>query len=270
MDTAYCTQDQTKYYVANFAQLSESEIGGKRRHLICVECGWPAYFKRAATSGQGACFGARPHATTCSLGTPQSKKGLGSDEVQDILRNPMNHIRIDINYGAHEKINGDPTDIDKTNTRGGRFTGEGPRGPSPMQRRLRPLLKALISSEQFRQSNVTVELPRHTALPANQFFVNFDSVTESYANLFRGYWGLVFDTGMTSDGSLWLNTGKYDDLSILISPDKYESFKRKFDFQFDRDLEGMHMLVFGKLRQARTGKLIVDVEELDFCTLCDD
>ncbi|MCD1588957.1 hypothetical protein K7H09_23420 [Halomonas sp. IOP_14] len=270
MDTAYCTADGTPYYITNFAQLSESEIASKRRQLICVECRWPAYFKRAATSGQGACFGARPHAPTCSLGAPPSKKGPGSNEVQDILRNPMNHIRIDINYGAHEKVNGDPSDVDKANTRGGRFTGDGPRGPSPMQRRLRPLLKTLIESEQFRNSNIMIELPRYTALPANQFFVNFDAVDETLANEFRGYWGLIFDTGMSPDGSFWLNTGKYDDLSILITPEKYVEFKRKFNFQLDRELEGVHLLVLGKLRKAWSGKLIIDVDDVDRCALCDD
>lgn len=270
MDTAYCTLDGHTYHVTSFSQLSASDMQAKRRHLICPECRWQAYFKRAATSGQGACFGARPHSPNCGLTAPVSLRGPGSDETQDILHNSMDHIVIDLNYGAHETIHGDPEDVDNTRGRGGRFTGEGHRGPARMNRRLRPLLKSLISSEQFRNSSMIIELTQHTTLPVNQFFVNFSDISDQHEGTFRGYWGLVFDTGMSNDGAFWLNTGKYSDLSVLITSDLYSDFRQRAGFQQESELEGMHVLVLGKLRRATTGKLIVDVDSVDLCTLCDD
>lgn len=271
MDTAYCKLDQESYHIMTFAQLPDDEIQEKRRHLACLECGWQAYFKRAATSGQGACFGARPHAPNCSLAAPISDRGPGSRETRDILRNPMDHIVIDLNYGAHEQRHTDEDESDADEkARGGRFSGSGPRGPAKMNRRLRPLLKGLISSAEFRRSSSMMELPRHTSLPVNQFFVHFNDIAEEHEDSFHGYWGLVFDTGMSQNGTFWLNTGEYDDLSVMIPADLYADFKRKEGFQFDYDLEGMHVLVLGHLRKAQTEKLYIEVESLDRCVLCDD
>lgn len=271
MDTAYCKLDQKPYHIMTFAQLSDDEIQKKRRHLACPECGWQAYFKRAATSGQGACFGARPHAPDCSLAAPVSDRGPGSSEVRDILRNPMDHIVIDLNYGAHEKRHIDEEESDANGkAKGGSFSGTGSRGPAKMNRRLRPLLKGLISSEEFRRSSAMIELPRHTSLPANQFFVHFNDISEEHVNNFRGYWGLIFDTGMSLNGTFWLNTGEYDHLSVMVPDDLYADFKKRIGFRFDHDLEGMHILVLGHLRRAQTGKLYIEVESLDRCTLCDD
>lgn len=271
MDTAYCKIDNKHYHIMTFAQLEPSELQQKRRHLTCPECGWQAYFKRAATSGQGACFGARPHAPDCSLAALPSEKGPGSSEVRDMLRNPMDHIVIDLNYGAHKDRHVDGEESESVaKVRGGRFTGPEERGPSKMNRRLRPLLKALISSEQFRHSSAMIELPRHTSLPANQFFVHFNDISEEHEGGFHGYWGLVFDTGMSQNRTFWLNTGEYDALSVMLPAELYADFKRRAGFRFDHELEGMHVLVLGHLRRARSEKLYIEVESLDRCTLCDD
>ncbi|MCL7931680.1 hypothetical protein [Halomonas llamarensis] len=272
MDTAYCKLDGVTYYIASFASLPQREIQEKRRHLLCPDpkCGWQAYFKRAASSGQGACFGARPHAPNCSLAAPISESGPGSNETKDILRNPMDHIVIDTAFGAHGSLHIDGEDEAPGAPRGGRFTGDGPRGPAKMNRRLRPLLKSLISSEQFRRSSSVIELPQYLSLPVNQFFVHFDDAGPEHENRFHGFWGLVFDTGMSYSGAFWLNTGEYDELSVMIPAHLYDDFKKRFGFQLDYELEGMHVLVLGRLRAAQSGKQYIELEDLSMCALCDD
>lgn len=270
MDIAHCQLDGRNYHIEEFADLPSSSLYEKRRHLICTECGWKAYFKRAAVSGQGACFGARPHSPNCSLAVPISERGLGGRETRDILLNPMGHIVIDTAYGAHETLHTDEGDDGSGATRGGRFTGDGPRGPARMNRRLRPLLKSLISSENFRNSATWVELPGHTTLPVNRFFVSFEEIGPEHENTFHGYWGLIYDTGKYNDGPFWLNTGKYDELSIMVPDNLYTDFKRRADIQFGHELEGMHVLVLGRLKTAMSGKQYIELEDLGMCALCDD
>ena len=107
-------------------------------------------------------------------------------------------------------------------------------------------------------------------MPVNEFFVNFSDTTADHDGSFHGYWGLIFDTGMSPNGTFWLNTGEYDDLSVMVPAHLYSDFRRRAKVTSDSELEGMHVLVLGKLREASTRKLIIELEDLDRLALCDD
>ncbi|SJN08832.1 hypothetical protein CZ787_00125 [Halomonas citrativorans] len=272
MDTAYCTLDGVTYHITTFAALPQNEIAEKRRHLICPDprCRMQAYFKRAATSGQGACFGARPHSKNCDLAASLGESRLGSTEVRDILRNPMDHIVIDTTCRGRGSFHIEGEDDSPGAPKGGQFQGDGPRGPSKMNRRLRPLLKSLIASEQFRNSSTIIELPQHFSLPVNKLFVNFNDIGPNHEKSFHGFWGLIYDTGTSYSGAFWLNTGERDELSVMVPAELYSDFKKRFGFQFDHEAEGMHVLVLGSLRSAQSGKKYIALRDINMCALCND
>jgi hypothetical protein len=66
MKLALCTLDQEQYDAADFADNSSDWIAKHRLHLECIACQGPAFFRKASTSGQAACFGARPMAKAAS------------------------------------------------------------------------------------------------------------------------------------------------------------------------------------------------------------
>lgn len=157
MDLAKCTMDGDEYSAVNFAKLPPSELAIKRRHLICIRCSTRAIFVKEARSGQSPHFRARPHAN-CPLAALESEQGEGGGEDKDMLRNPGDHIMLDLRYGAVEQINGNPeSDVDGGN-RGGRHVGPGRNRQAVSKRRLRPILKNLILSEEFRRSEQTIEI----------------------------------------------------------------------------------------------------------------
>tara|TARA_B100000424_G_C22896338_1_gene476729 strand:+ start:252 stop:1070 length:819 start_codon:yes stop_codon:yes gene_type:complete len=271
MDVAKCTINDTSYYVVDFSELPEEELSAKRRALVCTGCGNQAYFKRAAISGQGACFGARPHAKDCKFATPEIEEIKGELEDRSALSNPGNHIILDLQYGAHESANvtlGDPEG--SANPRGMRYTNESSGRVANSRRRLSTVLKTLINSDGFRQSEATIEVSQEITMKIKDFFVNFNVVGDDYVEKYRGFWGLIYDTGDDPNGGLWLNTGRSDKLSILVVSEKYAEFKERFKLFSSQSPEGMHVLVIGQLLKSSKGKLYIKLEKLERCTLCDD
>lgn len=271
MDVAKCTLDGNNYYVDGFSELPTGELAEKRRALICTGCGNQAYFKRAATSGQGACFGARPHAKDCKFSTPETEEIKGELEDRSVLTNPGNRILLDLQYGAHEGANVAPGGPEgSTNSRGMRYTSENAGRTADSRRRLSTILRNLIASDDFRRSETVVEVSQEISMPIKDFFVNFSVVDDSFINKKLGFWGLIYDAGDGSEGSLWLNTGKKDKLSILVVSEMYPKFKDKFRLVNSNSPEGMHVLVIGELKRSSKDKLYIMLESLDRCTLCDD
>lgn len=269
MDVARCTIDDVKYYAAVFAKLPAAELQLKRRHLVCFECGWPAYFKKEAVSGQGACFGARPHKAGCGMTAPEANRSEGGGDEQDILHNAGNHIVLDLNFGAAVTVNGNPGAEGEPGGRGGRFTGTGTRPNTQLRRRLSTVLRNLIYSEQFRNSPQTIEVPDRGPHAIRDFFVPFDGITEQHVGKFRGYWGVIFDAGAGKNGSIWLNTGKQDDLSVLLSSEQKIELYTRFGIKKLAHLEGAHFLVLGTLQVSKNGtdKRYIKLDDIGYCTL---
>ncbi len=268
MDSALCTANNTQYTGADFAALPDADRATFRRHLVCVVCKTAAYFRKEAKSGQGPCFGARPH-VNCVLATVESSRGLGGNNEEDILHNPGTHIVIDEAQGAGQFVNGDPGNPGGAAGAGRRFTGNGARPNAVSRKRLGPLLKALIYQPAFRASTIYVEVPNRDARPANELFVNFSNVGQCRPNVLYGFWGVIYDTGSGYDGTLWLNTGEWDDVSVAIDPTDLTPFLTRHKTTI-AELDGAHILVFGTTFKAASGKQIIKPSSIQLTALNDD
>lgn len=268
MDVAKCTQDGFEYSAVKFAKLPVSEIAIKRRHLICIKCGTRAIFVKEARSGQGPHFRARPH-LDCALAAPESEQGEGGGDDKDMLRNPGDHILLDLRYGATEQLNGDLGGAGEGGTRGGQHVGHGGGARAVSRRRLRPILKNLIFSEEFRNSDQTIELPGVGVFRVHELFVNFSDVNDAHVDRFGGYWGDIQDIREGKDGARWINTGDKDDVSVLVGKDICSPFLSYHRVSWER-LEGMHFLVFGWLNRAsKNQKLWIRPRDIEFTAIYD-
>ncbi len=268
MDTAFCTLNRVAYTGPQFAALPDAQRSLYRRHLVCVKCETTAYFRKEAKSGQGPCFGARPH-TDCPLATVESVRGAAGGGEQDILHNPGTRIVIDEAQGAGTIVNGEPGGKAGAGSGGGRFTGTGARPNAVSHRRLRPLLKNLIYSPAFRTSDIYVELPGRGAWPASTLFVNFSDVSKCRSQTLYGFWGVIYDTGTGSDDSLWINTGDRDVVSIVIDADLVTPFLERHKITVD-ELDGSHILVFGTISKSSNGKQYIKPASIALTALNDD
>lgn len=252
MDIAKCTLDGGEYPAVKFAKLPAPELANKRRHLVCVRCGSRAIFVKEARSGQGPHFRARPH-RNCSLAAPESERGEGGGDDKDMLHNPGDHIVLDLRYGAAEQVNADPVPEGGGGIRGGRYVGLGDNRRAISRRRLRPILKNLIFSEEFRVSEQTIELPDVDQYRVRDLFVNFSDVTDAHVGSFRGFWGDIHDTRKSKNEARWINTGDKDNVSVIIRNDICTEFLDYHGATWE-ELEGMHFLVFGWLNRKQESK----------------
>ncbi|WP_409281473.1 hypothetical protein [Pseudomonas defluvii] len=268
MDSALCLANGKQYTGPEFAGLNEALRNDLRRQLVCVECRTPAYFRKESKSGQGPCFGARPH-TGCVLATPESARGIGAGTEEDILHNPGTHIVIDAAQGAHENVN---IDVDGPNggaARGGRYTGAGGQRNANSRRRLRPLLKNLIYLPAFRTSTQTIEIPERGTWTVRELFVNFSDADTVPLGAFHGFWGEIYDVGTGADGSLWLNAGQREAVSVVVNVTQVNAFLARHSMTV-AELEGVHLLVFGTIHRSGNGKLYIRPAAIDLTAVVDD
>lgn len=270
MDSAFCTLDGKEYTSLAFSKLHPAELNMKRRYLVCVKCRTTAYYKKAATSGQGPCFGARPH-EDCSMAAPESERGEGGGDERDPRFNPGQLIVIDPNYGAAPGGNGLPPGAAGGNgSRGGAYSGTGARQNATSKRRLRPLLKNLIYSQAFRESLQPIQLPDGQLFPVRTLFVNFLNIAEPHIGQHRGFWGVIYDARLSKKtGSLWLNTGKKDATSVVIDKADVNPFLAYHKVKI-AELDGMHVLVFGTLGRTTEGKWWLKPSSKEMTALYDD
>lgn len=268
MDIARCTLDGNEYSAVKFSKLSANERAHKRRHLVCVKCGTKALFVREAKSGQGPHFRARPH-LNCDLAAPESERGEGGGDDKDMLRNPGDHIVLDLNFGSTQEVNGEPSGSTGAGSRGGRYVGGGAPRSAVSRRRLRPILKNLIYSDAFRVSEQTVEIPDIDVFQVKDLFVNFSEIKEEHLGKFRGFWGDIYGTKSGKNGALWINTGTKDDdtVSIPVAKELIDNFLMHHKVSIV-ELEGMHFLVFGYLdRSKANNKLWIKLQGIEFTAL---
>lgn len=272
MDTARCTLDGVSYYAHDFAQLPLADIETKRRALVCDECGREAYFRKASTRGQDACFGARPHAPGCGAAAAEGLRARAGDEEQDILDNPGDIIVLDLNFGAAPQA--DPLGGAGAGRAGGggQYVGRGARPNARSRRRLRPMLRNLIYSDQFRLSRQTLELPNRPPQLVCNFFVHYGEIEQRHVGHFHGFWGMAVDVGQADDeGGIWLNSGSYRSFSILVPAAVKRDILARTGKQNAEQLAGCHILVLGTLNRSDfTGKLWVRLEEIGFCAVYED
>lgn len=264
MDIVLCLADGKKYSTQAFEALGDYIVSMYRRQLACPECRGPAFYRKESTSGQAACFGARPHAANCDLAAVESKQGggLGPDKEERI--NSGERIEVDFNFGAHPVQHVHPDEPIDPNGRGGRYSrGANGRARPAMHRRLSTLLKNLMHSHDFRDSDQIIALPEGQ-FRVRDFFVEFSSASDVHLNQYRGYWGMVSDAGIAS-GSLWLNSGGREAISVVVDRDLGDVFTARFPCSDLDDFAGAYALVFGTLKVANNAskKRYISVGQLE-------
>lgn len=267
MDVALCTLNQITYTVQLFEALSAAEIGKQRKFLVCPECKGPGFYRKESTSGQAACFGARPHAPKCGLAAAEARHAGGMGPDQDERINLGERIEVDFNYGTQEVDHSDPGEPSDASGRGGRYVnaGSGPRR-AVMHRRLSTLLKNLIHAPDFQQSEQLIAMPEGE-FRVKDFFVDFRSIDESLLDEYRGYWGMLSDSRFGRDNALWLNTGGRDDVSLVVDEASVGEFGERFDVKSTEDLAGSYVLVFGRLKKSSKDKKYISISDIGYCTI---
>jgi len=137
-----------------------------------------------------------------------------------------------------------------------------------MHRRLSTLLRNLIHSEDFRNSDQLIAIAEGE-FRVREFFVEFSEITDEYEGRYRGYWGLISDAASSRDepSSLWLNSGGRDDVSVVIDAASTREFYERFPLDDLEDLAGAYALVFGELRVSRNGKKYLAVGDISKITV---
>lgn len=269
MDIAKCTLDGNTYNAVNFSQLPPIEMSNKRQNLVCTECEKDAFFRKASRTGQAACFGARPHEANCSFASAETQRVENEGGDEDRLRNPGQNIIIDLNYGSNPRVNVDvePNVPEGGNEGRGHHVGNSPRPNANMQRRLSTLLRNLINSEEFRDSEQQIALGENDSTSVANFFVNFVDVGDQHDHQFHGYWGLLTDARLDVHGNLWLNSGGRGNISCLIHAQDVDTFYQRYNIDDVEDFAGTYVLVLGEKNTSQHGKPYVVAEGLERAAL---
>lgn len=264
MENAKCTGDGVIYSAPKFSRLAVGDLERNRRLLQCPECGGPAFFRHASSIGRAACFGARPHAQGCGMATQDFERNLnGIGEDQDALEISHGRIVVDFGYGSPVQ----PEHIDSTWC-GSCFPDKGYQHDSLEHRRPSALLRLLIESPAFRNSDLLIDVHGASEIPAKDLFVPLLSVTDQYVGRFRGYWGMLSGAGFSKDKkTIWFNSGGLETASFCLSTIHFDEFIRRYHVQDLEDIAGAYILAFGTLKVSPNGKLYCVIEEPNFMAL---
>lgn len=268
MNVARCTLDSVTYLSEQFARLGFAEIGQKRRHLVCPECGGPAFFRKQTRNGRAACFGARPHQLNCSLAAfDETRVNDGYGEVVDVIHNPGERIVVDLDFGAPLHVHAEPN-VGPANGRGRAGVHAGGNSPNDarMHRRLSSLLRTLIESPHFRGSQQILEiLEREVAV--RDFFVPLLDIENHHLNSLKGFWGMLSDVGVGQPGTVWLNSGGRDDISFCIDEQSFGAVCGRFHITDLEEFSGAYVLAIGEARVSQNGKLYCVVDNQNMISL---
>lgn len=257
MDIARCSTDGQIYTSTVFSQLSPQQIAVMRHELWCPECGGPAFFRKAATNGQAACFGARPHKPMCSLAAQDSERVIEGEQTDlDVLRNPGQVIVVDLAFGAvASEVHVDPQ---ATRGRAGtapRYVGGNARPDARMRRRLSSLLRTLIEAPQFSQSTQILEIDGHPSMAVRDFFVPLLNTTRAHEGNLRGWWGSIASASEGQSGEVWLNSGGRSNMSFCIPAEVKAAVLNRFRITDYEQLAGAYVLGIASLQISQYGKM---------------
>lgn len=255
MDYAVCTADGKTYSAFEFGKLASATLEKYRRQLVCDECEGPAYFRRASSDGRTACFGGRPHKEGCSLATSEEGAwGANGHDDEDERFNPGDHIVVDLRLdGDNDGAPGGRAD-QRQHGRGRFFGGTDGVHRARMYRRLRSMLKGLITSSGLETSTQFIEVPGVITAQAKHFFVHCDVAGPDHYGKFLGFWGSLTDARRGSNGAIWLNTGGKSEPSIPIYQDDEQALLQLARADDLEDLAGAYILVLGKLNSSKNEK----------------
>lgn len=258
MESARCTQNDAVYEAHQFAELPVNDLAGKRRNLVCPECGGPAFFRKETQNERNACFGARPHNDGCGMGANQANARTNDRaEKHAGLLNSARLIVIDFDYGS-------PTHLDKASQSDpaqnandvGEFAERSTLNTGSITRmRVGPLLRLLIDVPSFCLSQQIVEIEGMCHAKACDLFVPSVGIDERHERKFLGVFGKISSVQyLPAIGAVWLNFGGPEDLSICIPPELAPGLFHRLGIDRICVFAKANVLIFGIVRNSQAGK----------------
>ncbi len=277
MDLVRCTLDNKVYNAVEFSKLSD--LSKKRKYLICEECKYSAYFKKASKSGQAACFGARPHKEGCSMATEDSDTAIGIlTETEKELVNNGNEIKVDFSFETQPVTHTREVkeDVLQTSRVGFLHSSKNGIGKAKSIRRLSSLLNMLINDPNFLTSNRKIDLGYNDHYYASYLFRENNFLSAQDVDQVKGVYGQIIDVQLVNkkvtndvdvkseEKFLWLNFGGYNECSIIISDFLIESFFNRFIQYKDntKELNGKFVLCFGVIKKSKKNKFYIHLDDV--------
>lgn len=214
MIRALCTLDGATYNAVDFNQTVN--FNTLRRHLVCTECGGPAYYRSQGSDDRAACFVGNPHADGCSRATVVYA-------VSPAERATVENRRIVVNFdfgGQHTGTVIRPTRGVAANGTQEDQNTSGATTRNTVTRGLRSLLSDLIGNEDFTSSAVRIVVPGRRDYAVSDLFVNFVDITDDHIGCFQGFWGRIVNADTRGD-TLYFNSGDREAVSVLLDQQYY-------------------------------------------------
>jgi hypothetical protein len=256
---ALCTLDKKQYDASDFSENDQEWIARHRLELSCIACDGPAFFRKASSSGQAACFGARPHAKGCQLATLPTEQAAHVEAVEkDVRTNPGRLF--DLKLSGPKKVNREATGthpvLKAHDVMSAAYKKIGRKYETKSTIDAKECLINLVLSEQYRESVQLIRAPYGRSMAIRHFFTKFEDATEAVESV-RGYWGTFFEPGSTM-GARWLNTGRSrQHMSVCLEPNTEAELLANYGLESVEQMTGSWALIVGELKLSKTGKLYV-------------
>lgn len=264
MESARCTQNSAIYSAQQFAGLAADDLAQKRQNLVCPACGRPAFFRKETQNERDPCFGARPHAQGCNLSAAQAAATASdqADAYADLL-DSNKRIKVDFTHEnsetAYQHIHAGLTQNTRTHDESAGHAGFNPTTVRHM--RLRPLLRLLISTPEFRSSWQIVDMDGIGSVRACDFFVPFKGLATQHESIFIGVFGRIVSAQyLPQDNAVWLNSGSCTEPSICVPLGLAALLMDRFEISDAGYFANSNVLVLGTVRISQHGKKYIVLE----------
>jgi hypothetical protein len=268
MDQALSAKDGKSFTSSDFEQLPKAVQQEYKASLLCLGCNDVAWFRSAtkptAKVARGAHFNSHHHQGECEYRTSYLVIDDGSDSsnfVDSAVPSATDYI---INLG--DKSGGIIADTELTPIPNEGFIT--PRGGSAgkgltssydtsVTRTLRQILSYLKRYPDFKYSDKLVEIYSESGQlkikgAIKDVAIHFDEISPAIDdNHSRLFWGLIVDSFDETYGGIWLNASDTKSgLSVKVFADIRDDFLDAFKIKELDDLQGVHILLVGKLHYS--------------------
>lgn len=261
MDAAFCSIDSRQYFALEFARLDPSEICRLRYSLICLGCGEKAFFRKAASSGQGPTFGAR-HTDECELASRLSDPwGEAGDEVVQQLEADQTRILLNLGGGGGVSPNEGSAQRARVSGGGRSHSGGLESHRTQIQRNPEKLLRLLVQAPSFRTSPLLISTEQGE-IPVHTFFAEMQAADrDRHAGNFHGFWGVPRWTNLWNGVRLF-NGAPAPSLGFEITDALIPQVVQKYRLADITDLRSRYVMFLGRPRITQNNSFMMTVSLL--------
>lgn len=280
MENAVSTKDGRIFSALEFEALSKEVQQTYKASLLCIGCNDVAWFRSAtkptAKVSRGAHFNSHHHQGECAHRTSYLVIDDGSESGKHVDSAVPTATDYVINLG--DKSGGAIADVELPpipnegfiTPRGGAVgTGRGSSYETSVTRTLRQILSYLKRFPDFKYSDKLVEIYSESGQlkvkgAIKDVAVHFDDISPAVDDdRSRLFWGLIVDSFDETYGGIWLNASdSKSGLSVKVFADIRDDFLEAFKIKELDDLQGVHIILVGKLHYTgRNNKPVI------FCPL---